>query len=271
MAAERLERAADRADRDRAPREPHRLALGAQRPLGRARVCREAADRDPALEPPYHREPDPGGNPGALVPEGVERLGECVAALAAGEPAQLDARRVYRLDVPALAHGDDDRLARAAVEIEDRATEPDLDLAALELAAVADQHAVVAGRDRDPDRRTARLVGLGDHRARAAILDHGLALERARQLERRRRGARERQRHIAVALEVDFEADVLAADRGLRGRQQRLVVGVAVGLVDRDLAVVIGIARAAQPDEQVVREVRRAQLLALLRQLAAAR
>src|SRR4029077_17734515 len=126
------------------------------------------------------------------------------------------------------------------------------------------QHAVVARRHRDPHRLTARLVGLRDHRTGAPVLDQRLALARAGQLDRRGRRARERQRYVAVALELALEADVLAADRGAGGRQQRLVVGVAIGLVDRDLAVVIGVTRAAQPDQQVVGEVRRAQLLALL-------
>jgi hypothetical protein len=72
-----------------------------------------------------------------------------------------------------------------------------------------------------------------------------------------------------VSLEIDLERHVLAADRGLGGREQRLVIRVAIGLVDGDETILVRVARTAQADEQVMREVRRLELLALLRQLAA--
>ena len=64
---------------------------------------------------------------------------------------------------------------------------------------------------------------------------------------------------------------MLTADGGLGRREQRLVIRVAVRLVDGDLAIIVRVARAAQTDEKVMREVARLELLALLRQLAARR
>src|SRR6185436_4921233 len=105
------------------------------------------------------------------VAERPERVGEAVAGLVPDHAGELDVERARALAGPALAARDDDRLARAAREIDDRRAAAGRDLAAGQPPAVAHQHAVLAGRDREPDRLAARLVGLGDHRVRALVLD----------------------------------------------------------------------------------------------------
>src|SRR5207249_3888808 len=131
------------------------------------------------------------------VPERIEVRRVVVLALGPRGDAELDARRI--LEATALGGRGLDRLARATREVE-RARRRQL--AARQRRAVADDHLVVAGRDRDAHRGALGLVGLGDDRVRALVLDERLALERRGQLDRARRRAWERQRHLAVALEI---------------------------------------------------------------------
>ena len=75
------------------------------------------------------------------------------------------------------------------------------------------------------------------------------------------------QHHVAFPFERRLQRGVLRPHRRGRRAGERSVVGVAVGLVEADLAVLIGVAGPAQRQQQVVGEVRRGQLVGLLTQL----
>lgn len=179
----------------------------------------------------------------------AERRARRFAALA--DQARVgDALEILDADRALLAGGDGD----AALE---------------QRLGAAPAHEVAPGLHAEPAHA---IVGadLGDDRALGVVGDQQVARALGEaELGAAIAGPRERGQHdLGVAGELVVERRVLrAAERAAR-RAQRVVVGVAIGLGDRDRAVAVEVGGAEQARDQIVGEERAAQRVGLLRVLA---
>ena len=116
------------------------------------------------------------------------------------------------------------------------------------------------------DLPAARLVQLDDQLLRA-VADEEPAVQLLAEHQRRRRLADVGHDDVAGAGQVDVVGRMLRAAARIDRAAERLVERELVRLVERDLAVAGEIGRAAEPGDQVVREVRGADAIRFLRRL----
>ena len=141
----------------------------------------------------------------------------------------------------------------------------DVDLADAQAIREPPLHAVAAGRERDAPIGVRVLDHLGGDEASRVHEEIDTARGRAREIKSLVTPADVGQHQVAVAGEVVAEGRMLRAGGAVRGVGDRAVVGVGVGLEQRDAAVAGAIRAAQQAARQVVREVAAADQVRLLR------
>ncbi len=156
-----------------------------------------------------------------------------------------------------------DRAARAGIELGD-APVGHGDVAFDDPGLLRDD-GVVTSRDEGEANGGARgFLDVGHHGAARALLHEDASLERRRKIELRPGLGRESHGDLALTGEVGLEGHVLLADLRPGRRGERAAVRVAVRLVERHPAVAVAVARPTERGHEVVREVRRLQLVGLL-------